>query len=92
VKAIAKGYVLSVHPKTFWWRFRLQRGLGVWHDGQVFRRKLGKRERPFLQPDAYVSLLKGGTFRFSRVRWKKRDLARAQRSAKVMFTKLFEKH
>lgn len=91
MKPIAKGYVISVHRKNFWWRFRLQRGLGVWHDGQSRISKLSNRERRFLQPGAILALLKGGTFRFNRARWSKRDIQHARKYAAV-FTKVFEKH
>lgn len=91
MKPIAKGYVISVHRKTFWWRFTLKRGLNVQHDGQVLISKLSPRERPFLREGAYLSLLTGGTFRFSRFRFKKRDIERARKWAHRMFTKIFDK-
>ena len=89
MKPIARGYVLSVARKTFWWRFKTASGFGVPHDGQVRIDQLSQRERPFLAPGAYLDLLRGGTFRFSRARWKKRDIERAKKRAHRLFTSIF---
>lgn len=91
MKPIARGYVISVGRRYFWWHFTVGRGLNVEHEAQVAIAKLSPRERPFLAEGAYLNLLKGGTFRFCRLRWKARDLDRARKRANRLFRKLFEK-
>ena len=88
------GHVFSVGRKTFWCRMALS---VPWDNDnmecQIDMVKLSKRERPFLQRGAYVSILKGGTIRFSRIKgWTKKEITHAKAEAEVLHKTLFGEH
>lgn len=62
---IAKGYVISVGRKRFWCRLKIR---GKDYDAEVEIAKLSDRERPLLCEGAYIMLLKGGSWRFLRLK------------------------
>jgi len=84
MKPIACGYVVKVCRKTFYWRFLTENGLGVVHEAQVLIAKLSAKELPFLRAGAYLNLLKGGSFRFSRLKWTKLEIKEALDRAKEL--------
>lgn len=89
MKAIATGYVSKICRKTFYWRFKLSSGLNTTHEGQVRISKLNLRERKLLSDGAYLSLLKGGTFRFLRHKITKREVKAAMKRAHSLLHELF---
>jgi len=42
---------------------------------------LSNKELQFLQEGAYISILKGGTIRFNRIKWKLKDIKNAKKYA-----------
>jgi len=89
MKAIAKGYVLSVERKYFWCRLEIEENT---YDAQIAIDKLGKHEKSFLQQGAYLSILKGGSIRFSRLRWKKKDIVLAKKRAEKIWKNIWNKN
>jgi hypothetical protein len=94
MKPIAMGYVLSVGRKTFWCRMAVKE---PWEypnmECQIDMSKLSNKERPFLQRGAYMSILKGGTIRFSRKRgWTRKEVAKAKAEATELHKALFGEH
>ena len=85
MKPIAQGYIISVHRKNFWCRLEYD---GKSYDAEVSISKLSPRERSFLEEGAYISFLKGGSIRFNRVRWTKKDIADAEKRAKILLEQL----
>ena len=82
----AKGYVISVHRKYFWCRFDYKEKS---FDAEIAIAQLSKRERPFLEEGAYIFFLKGGSLRFNRTKWTKKEIEKAKKSAEVLWSKLF---
>ena len=87
MKPIAKGFVLSVHKKTFWCRLMLEDKKQI--EAQISIDKLTDREKLFLEEGAYVSILKGGSIRFNRLKWKRKDIEAAKKSANEKWEKIF---
>ena len=77
MKPIATGYVISVHRKYFWCRFNSN---GTTFEAQISKSKLSDKELPFLQENAYILVLTGGTIRFSRLKgWTKKEIKLAEK-------------
>jgi hypothetical protein len=74
MKPILQGYVTMVGRKTFWCRLARPGQRYTEYEAQVEMAKLTERERTFIHEGAYLSLLKGGTWRFSRLMWRKKDI------------------
>ena len=66
----------------------MEHNLSVEHEAQVCISKLSAKELPFLREGAYLSLLKNGKFRFSRLKWTKRELGEAQKHARDLLAVL----
>ena len=82
MRSILTGYVLSVGRKTFWCRLHEPGKKKHSLEANVAISKLTAREKPFLKVGAYVSLLKGGTWRFVRLRpWSRREVMAAKARA-----------
>ena len=81
MKPVASGFVVYSGRRYFWARVRKVHGR-VWSEAKFDSHQLYTKERAFLVPGAYFSILKGGTIRFSRLRWRKRELDLARRNAK----------
>ena len=94
MKPIAMGYVLSVGRKTFWCRMAVKEPWDYANmECQIDIAKLSKKERPLLQHGAYVSILKGGTIRFSRIKgFTKKEIAKAMAEAEKLTKALFGEH
>jgi len=82
MKPIAKGYVLSVGSKSFWCRLKMCDTQDE-VEAQVAIAKLPERERRLLTVGAYLQLLKGGTWRFLRLKpWTQREIREAKQRAR----------
>jgi len=84
MKALAVGYVTTIGRTTFWSMLRTCAKPAKELEAKFSFTKLTPRERHFLQQGAFFSVLKGGTLRFSRARWKKRDIDQAKKEAARM--------
>lgn len=90
MKVIASGHVFDINVTSFWCRMETQDGNRF--DAEIDIDKLSKRERPLLAEGAYVSILKGGTIRFTRTKpWLLREIVNAKKQAKK-WEKLFKCH
>lgn len=68
MKPIMQGYVTMVLRKYFWCRLGKPGDKHPDYEAQVEIEKLLPRERKRLQEGAYIVLLKGGTWRFLRIK------------------------
>lgn len=90
MKPIAKGYVTDIARKYFWCQLRIGDEDVV---AKVAISKLSSRERPLLAEGAYLVLLKGGTWRFLRLKpWTRKEIEAARTRAKKMYRDLFTNH
>lgn len=89
MKWLAKGYVTAIHRKTFWSRLWIMRRPREAVDANIALSTLSARERSLLQIGAYFTILKGGSIRFSRMRWTKTEIDRASKAAQKLWLELF---
>ena len=81
MKPIASGYVFEINRLSFWCRMEDKKGLHF--DVEIDRKKLSEQEKRFLDVGVPLSVLKGGTIRFTRIKpWTKQEIQLAKKRAK----------
>jgi hypothetical protein len=88
MKPIASGYVFQVSKKTFWCRLETNDHQII--DAQIEIDKIAEKERPLLSTGAYMHILKGGSIRFIRLRWSKKEIEDAQRRASNLLNTTYD--
>ncbi len=87
MKPILQGYVTMVLRKYFWCRLGKPGCKYTEYEAQIEIAKLSERERKLLRQGAYISLLKGGTWRFNRLKWTKKEIKAAMIRGAALFSK-----